>query len=61
MEQHNDRVQKVAKDVNRFWVDKKPFRQYHGSKYSTRPSQRQCDAIADISSLIHVLVIDATK
>ena len=58
MESHNAAVRTIAARVRVFNDRKEPFRIYHGSTNSTRPSQRQRDRMIDISSLNHVLQVD---
>ena len=58
MESHNDAVKTIAAQVRIFNERKEPFRIYHGSTNSTRPSRRQRDQMVDISSLNHVLQVD---
>ncbi|CAF9936355.1 hypothetical protein IMSHALPRED_010731 [Imshaugia aleurites] len=59
MESHNDAVKTIAAQVRAFNERKEPFRIYHGSTNSTRPSRRQRDQMVDISSLNNVLQVDA--
>ncbi|EME42289.1 hypothetical protein DOTSEDRAFT_64134 [Dothistroma septosporum NZE10] len=51
----------IASRVEAFYNTKTPFRIYHGSTNSTRKSPRRHDNIVDISGLVRVLSIDATK
>jgi len=59
METHNDAVAKISAQVKRFHEQREPFRIYHGSTNSTRPSQRQRDQMIDISNLNHVLQVNS--
>ncbi|KAJ0123642.1 fad binding domain protein [Diaporthe amygdali] len=61
MEAHDAAVAVVAARVKHFHKEQKPFRNYHGSSLSTRPSDRNRDNIVDTSSLSHVLAIDKAK
>lgn len=61
MEAHNATVAAVAERVKHFHKQQKPFRNYHGSSLSTRPSDRNKDNIVDTSALSHVLSIDKEK
>lgn len=59
MESHNDAVKAIATQVQAFSERKAPFRIYHGSTNSTRPSRRQRDQMVDISGLNHVLQVES--
>ena len=59
MEQHKDAIALIAARARHFYERKEPFRIYHGSTNSTRPSQRRRDQLIDISGLNHVLRVDA--
>ena len=58
METHKNAVAKISAQVKYFHERKKPFRIYHGSTNSTRPSRRQRDQMIDITNLNHVLRVD---
>lgn len=58
MEAHNAAVATVAARVKHFYDRQQPFRNYHGSSLSTRPSERHRDNTVDTSSLNHVLRVD---
>ncbi|KAF3768636.1 FAD-binding domain-containing protein [Cryphonectria parasitica EP155] len=58
MDDHDATVAKVAARVKEFHKDRKPFRNYHGSSLSTRPSGRNRDNIVDTRALNHVLSVD---
>jgi Delta24-sterol reductase len=61
MEDHSRRVAAIASQIKEFHRGKIPFRIYHGSTNSTRPTVRQRDSAVDVSGLVHVLSIDAEK
>lgn len=61
MEAHNAIVAKVAARVQHFHSIQKPFRIYHGSTNSTRPSHRSVDNTVDTSKLNKVLHVDPVK
>lgn len=61
MEEHKLAVSTVATRVRYFYGAKKPFRIYHGSTSSTRPSQHWKDNTVDVSSLSNVLGVDTQK
>ena len=58
METHNQDVASILAKVKEFHEQGEPFRIYHGSTNSTRPSQRQRDRMVDISHLNHVLQVN---
>lgn len=58
METHQAAVANIAAQVRRFFEQNEPFRIYHGSTNSTRPSQFQRDRMIDTSKLTHVLKVD---
>lgn len=58
MEQHKAAVTTIAASVRHFYQRQKPFRIYHGSTNSTRPSQLKRDAVIDTTLLSHVLNVD---
>jgi Delta24-sterol reductase len=58
MDRHEAAVVGIAERVRGFHALQKPFRLYHGSTNSTRPSQRNRDNTVDTSGLNHVLEID---
>lgn len=60
MEAHEAAVAGVAARVKQFHDKQEPFRNYHGSSLSTRPSHRNRGNIVDTSSLNHVLRVDKT-
>lgn len=60
MEAHNAAVQTISARVAHFHTTKQPFRNYHGTSLSTRPSHRTAANIVDTSSLHHVLSVDTT-
>jgi len=59
MERHNDTVGEIAVQVKQFHARQQPFRIYHGSTNSTRPSQHTRSRIVDTSTLDRVLKVDA--
>ncbi|KAF2727415.1 FAD-binding domain-containing protein [Polyplosphaeria fusca] len=61
MEEHNRAVSVISDKVASFHASKTPFRIYHGSTLSTRPSPRTKTNTVDISSLDHVLSIDTAS
>ncbi|KFH41684.1 Delta(24)-sterol reductase-like protein [Hapsidospora chrysogenum ATCC 11550] len=61
MDAHNAIVAKVAERVKHFHTTMKPFRIYHGSTNSTRPSHRRADNTVDTSKLNKVLSVDTDK
>lgn len=58
MDAHDAAVASVAARVKHFHQKQQPFRNYHGSSLSTRPSNRNRDNIVDTSALSHVLRVD---
>ncbi|KAF1822544.1 FAD-binding domain-containing protein [Dissoconium aciculare CBS 342.82] len=58
MDAHNVAVQVIENKVQKFHDLQKPFRNFHGSTNSTRPSQRTPDKSVDTSGLKNVLQID---
>lgn len=58
MDSHVAAVATIAAEVWQFYDRKEPFRIYHGSTNSTRPSERRRDQMLDTSKLDHVLEID---
>jgi Delta24-sterol reductase len=58
MDRHDAAVAKIAEQIRKFYELKTPFRIYHGSTNSTRPSQFRHDETVDTSSLSNVLKID---
>jgi delta24-sterol reductase len=60
METHKAAVASLASQVAHFSKSKIPFRIYHGSTLSTRQSARQRNQIIDVSSLNHVLEVNAS-
>jgi Delta24-sterol reductase len=59
MEDHSQRVASIATQIKEFHKEKVPFRIYHGSTNTTRPTVRQRDSAVDVSGLVHVLSIHA--
>ena len=56
---HEDAVASIAAEVRGFYERSEPFRVYHGSTYSTRPSDRQLNKMVDTSKLDGILEVDA--
>lgn len=61
MEAHNVAVSKIATTIKSFHERKQPFRIYHGSTNSTRPTQHTRSNIVDTSGLTHVLSVDTVN
>lgn len=61
MESHRHAVNIISAQVRGFFDCQLPFRIYHGSTNSTRPSKLQRDRVIDTSKLDHVLEIDIKK
>jgi len=61
MEAHDAAVAAISSRVRSFFDRQKPFRIYHGSTNSTRPSKYQKENIVDIRGLTHVLKVDQEK
>src|ERR1700753_3510488 len=61
MEEHKARVEKISDQVKKFYTEKKPFRIYHGSTNSTRPTVRTRSTAVDVSGMTNVLSVDHTK
>lgn len=61
MENHNIAVAGVAAVVKQFYAQRQPFRIYHGSTNSTRPSQHKKSNIVDTSTLNHVLHVNTEE
>src|SRR5439155_18972857 len=60
MDRHKREVAAIAACVRQFYDWGKPFRIYHGSTNSTRPSQRRRDEMIDTSNLSQVLKVDVS-
>ncbi|EGE81373.2 FAD binding domain-containing protein [Blastomyces dermatitidis ATCC 18188] len=58
MDEHNAAVAAISAQVRRFHSTRTPFRIYHGSTNTTRPTSFQRDRLVDTSSLNRVLRID---
>ena len=58
METHEQAVQKISACVQHYFTRRTPFRIFHGSTNSTRPTTCQHDDSVDISALSHILQID---
>ena len=61
MQTHEEAITAVASRVRHFNEKKQPYRIYHGSTTSTRPSLRRRDNTVDTSSLNRVLNVDVSK
>lgn len=58
MEDHKAAIQKISDQVQKFHSTQTPFRIYHGSTLSTRPSERTKLNMVDISKLNKIISID---
>jgi Delta24-sterol reductase len=61
MDAHDTAVDEIAIAVRTFYDRQEPFRIYHGSTNSTRPSQYRRNNIIDTSGLTNVLAVDETN
>jgi len=61
MEAHDAAVAGISSRVRSFFERQKPFRIYHGSTNSTRPSQYHRENIVDIRGLTHILKVDKER
>lgn len=61
MEAHDAVVSDIVSQVRSFSERQQPFRIYHGSTNSTRPSQYRRDNIVDIRGLTHILEVNKEK
>ena len=59
MGNHEAAVASIAAALRGFYERREPFRVYHGSTYSTRPSERQLDKMVDTSKLDGILEVNA--
>ena len=59
MGNHEAAVASIAAAVRRFYERREPFRVYHRSTYSTRPSERQLGKMVDTSELDGILEVNA--
>ena len=59
MDAHQTAIAKISKQVSTFHARQTPFRIYHGSTNSTRPSPYRRDAIVSTSNLTHILSLDS--
>lgn len=59
MQNHKHTVEEIAASVRRYFQRREPFRIYHGSTNSTRPTLDQDTNMVNISALSQVLSIDA--
>ncbi|KAF2650760.1 FAD-binding domain-containing protein [Lophiostoma macrostomum CBS 122681] len=60
MDTHRYAVREIAKEVRGFYEQKRPFRLYHGSTYSTR-AMHDPHAIVNTSDLNHILDINTAS
>jgi FAD/FMN-containing dehydrogenase len=58
MESHARAVSAIESKIQKFHASQQPFRNYHGSTNSTRPSQRDPDKSVDTSGLTNILSIN---
>lgn len=62
MDRHRALVQKISSTVRAFYNSKEPYRIFHGSTNSTRPSAAHARSNrVDISALGHVLSVDTAR
>ncbi|KAL2441625.1 Delta(24)-sterol reductase [Exophiala dermatitidis] len=59
--QHEAAVARISAQIAAFHREQTPFRIYHGSTNSTRPSVRTRAATVDISSLNHVISVSVSE
>ncbi|EOA81326.1 uncharacterized protein SETTUDRAFT_35173 [Exserohilum turcica Et28A] len=59
MERHKTTVEAIRSRIQHLYASKTAFRVYHGSTNSTRHAAFDRDAIVDVSTLNHILSIDA--
>jgi delta24-sterol reductase len=55
---HAQKVARISRHVTRFYINKTPFKVFHGSTNSTRVLQFKKDELVDISDLNKILSID---
>ena len=60
MDTHRYAVRELAKEIKGSYEEKRPFRVYHGSTYSTR-AMHNPHAIVHTSDLNHILDINTTS
>ena len=58
---HDTKTQLLSKRIEGFFINKKPFRVFHGSTNSTRILTFKQDEMIDISSFNEILSIDANN
>jgi FAD/FMN-containing dehydrogenase len=58
MDSHDRAVKGIAAKIRKFHARQEPFRIYHGSTNSTRPSQYRRSSMVDTSGLLNVLKVD---
>jgi len=58
MRRHQESVAHIAVRVQHFSLHQNPFRIYHGSTNSTRPSKKRLDQMVDTTSLSSILKVD---
>ncbi|MBX6333911.1 FAD-binding oxidoreductase, partial [Candidatus Saccharibacteria bacterium] len=59
--QHKQQVSALAKQIKRFYEQKKPFKVYHGSTNSTRVLSFDRDSMVDVSQFNRVLKVDKKR
>jgi len=59
--QHKQQVSALAKQVKRFYEQRKPFKVYHGNTNSTRVLTFDRDSMVDVSQLNRVLKVDKKR
>ncbi|KAG0650518.1 3-beta-hydroxysterol Delta-24-reductase [Hyphodiscus hymeniophilus] len=61
MESHHSAVRAISSRIRKFSAREEPFRIYHGSTNSTRPSQYRRSKMVDTSGLVNVLRVDTAS
>jgi Delta24-sterol reductase len=61
MDAHDAAVAVIAERIKQFHQKQKPFRIYHGSTNSTRPSEKNSENTVDTSKLNNVISLDKAK
>ena len=61
MDSHDRAVAAIAAKIRKFYSRQEPFRIYHGSTNSTRPSQYRRSKMVDTSALVNVLTVDTAS
>jgi FAD/FMN-containing dehydrogenase len=58
---HSTAVQEISAQVAGFYDRQQPFRIYHGSSHSTRPSNRSQSTTVSTEKLTHIIEIDSSR